>query len=341
MRFSTAITLLSGFAVVNAKGGGSSNSGSGKGGGGGGGGDDGNVGAGAGGSKTCPSIWTAISKDLTTAFVSGGQCTDLARAAIRFAFHDAGTFALDLPTYAPASGGADASLLLVPSEINRPENFGLQSYYTFLTAFYAKYKSSVGAADLVYFAGNHAVVSCPGGPTVKTLVGRKDARFDQPSPTGVMPPGAGPGSDHDSLLKLFENKGFDALDLAALVGAHSTSKVFGQTGQNIPVGGQQDSTPGLWDVKFYGETYSPPQNVYRFQSDINLSNKTTAVGKEFSGFVNNQGKWTGKFADAMYRLTLLGVPASSVTSFVDCTNALPASTQKRSFWTAPRNNRAR
>ena len=44
-----------------------------------------------GGSGGCPAIWTSISSDLTSSFLgSDGQCTDLARAAIRFAFHDAG-----------------------------------------------------------------------------------------------------------------------------------------------------------------------------------------------------------------------------------------------------------
>lgn len=45
-----------------------------------------------GGGGGCPAIWTNISADLTTSFLgSDGQCTDMARAAIRFAFHDAGS----------------------------------------------------------------------------------------------------------------------------------------------------------------------------------------------------------------------------------------------------------
>jgi len=295
-----------------SSGGGSSNSGPGSSGGGGGGGN-------------CPAIWTTISTQLTASFISNGQCTDLARAAIRFAFHDAGTFSQQLPFFAPAAGGADASLLLVPSEIQRAENNGLQPYYTFLTNFYAQHKANVGAADLVYFAGNHAVVTCPGGPTVQTLVGRTDSTTA--SPENLMPPGFGPGSDHDSLLTLFENKGFSAEDLAALVGAHSTSKAFAQAPNGIPVGGAQDDTPGIWDVDFYANTYNPPANVFRFDSDINLSNTSTTVGKQFQGFVNNQGKWTGKFADAMFRLSILGIPSANVNTFVDCTNALPQSTK--------------
>jgi hypothetical protein len=35
----------------------------------------------------CPQVWSQISKDLTGMFVSGGQCNDAARAAIRAVFH--------------------------------------------------------------------------------------------------------------------------------------------------------------------------------------------------------------------------------------------------------------
>ena len=42
-------------------------------------------------------------------------------------------------------------------------------------------------------------------------------------------------------------------------------------------------------------------------------------------------KWNGKFADAMGRMSLLGVPGGS-SNLVDCTNALPKSTNsKRDF----------
>lgn len=269
----------------------------------------------------CPAIWNTISTDLTSSFIAGGQCTDMARAAIRYAFHDAGTFSLNLPFAAPAGGGADGSLLLNADEIKRGENGGLGDYNVFIGNLWNKYKSNgVGAADLIYFAGNHAVVTCPGGPQVRTVIGRTDSSVA--SPTGVMPPGFGPGSDHDSLLKLFQDKGFSAEDLAALIGAHSTSRNVSPQ-PNIPKNDPQDSTPGVWDVKYYSETYNPPAGVSRFDSDINLSNVSTAVGKKFQGFVNNQNKWTGKFADAMYRLSVLGIPASTSKNFIDCTSALP------------------
>jgi hypothetical protein len=39
----------------------------------------------------CPAIWSTIASDLSQFFIGPNGCTDLARGAIRFAFHDAGT----------------------------------------------------------------------------------------------------------------------------------------------------------------------------------------------------------------------------------------------------------
>ncbi|GAB7354558.1 hypothetical protein MBLNU459_g5013t1 [Dothideomycetes sp. NU459] len=294
-------------------------------------GSSGGSGSTSGGSGSCPAIWTNISADLTTSFLgSDGACTDMARAAIRFAFHDAGTFSTKLPYYAPAAGGADGSLLLNANEISRAENGGLQTYHDFLLGKYNQYSSSnVTAADLIQFAASHAIITCPGGPQVKTVVGRTDT--STASPNNLLPAGFGPNSSHDILYQLFLDKGFSARDLAAFIGAHSTSKAFTQQVNGIPVGGQQDTTPGKWDIQYYAQTLNPPASpqIYRFQSDINLSNASTTVGKQFNGFVGNAGKWTSSFADAMARLSVLGIPAATASGFVDCTGALPKGTSSK------------
>jgi manganese peroxidase len=293
---------------------------------------------GGGRQNGCPQVWNTISRDLTSSFVSGGQCTDLARAAIRYSFHDAGTFSTKLPTVAPASGGADGSLLLSGDEISRPENGGLQDYHGFIKGKFAQYKSQdIGAADLIQFAANHAIVSCPGGPVIQTLIGRTDTTTS--APMGLLPIAFGKGADHDTILQLFMDKGFSAVDLAALIGAHSTSKAFTQS--QVPVGASQDSTPGLWDVKYYSETYRPPPGVSRFEADINLSSPNTTVGRQFQQFVNNQGRWDGNFASAMFRVGLLGIPSSTFGGFVDCTGALPRGFRRREMIGAPINFRFR
>jgi L-ascorbate peroxidase len=110
----------------------------------------------------CPSYWQQISKDLNAAFLDNGQCNANARAAVRYAFHDAGPYSTKLPFTAPAGGGADGSLLLNSGEMGRNENGGLEDYNTFignkLTSYRSQFGSTVGAADLIQFASRYV---CP------------------------------------------------------------------------------------------------------------------------------------------------------------------------------------
>lgn len=285
----------------------------------------------------CPAVWTSVVKDLTTMFLdtSTKQCNDAARAAIRAAFHDCGTW----DKSQGATGGCDGSLILAREAYNLPENNGLQQYSTDLLALRNSRPdyAALTVADFIQVAGSVAIVTCPGGPRVTTYVGRKDSSTVNPG--GRLPD---VHADAPSLFKLFQDKGFDAVDLAALLGAHSTSKAFGQM-PDMPVGAQQDSTPGIWDTKFYQDTLTPPANVFPFASDKALAAHAT-VGKEFKGFVNNQGKWTGKFADAMLKMSLLGVPGGNdpKKNLIDCTGAIPKGTSvKREMKGAPINDRIR
>ena len=128
----------------------------------------------------------------------------------------------------------------------------------------------------------HAIVTCPGGPRITTYVERKDST--NPAHGGLLPDVHASG---DSLFALFADKCFSAVDLAALLGAHSTSKQFNV--DTSKAGQPQDSTLGLWDVKYYAETLNPPQDTFVFPSDTNLANQAQ-VEEEFKGFVGNQGK---------------------------------------------------
>jgi hypothetical protein len=169
------------------------------------------------------------------------------------------------------------------------------------------------------FAGNHAIVTCPGGPRVQTYIGRKDS--NTPAPEGLLPDVNAPAA---SLFALFRAKGFDEVGLAALLGAHSTSTQFNVDPSHA--GSPQDSTPGIWDVKYYGQTLKPPAGVTVFPSDAKLA-QYAGVGKEFKGFVDNQGKWNGKFAEAMGKMTLFG--SSGADGLADCTQVLPRATNAK------------
>lgn len=72
--------------------------------------------------------------------------------------------------YAPASGGADGSLLLSDEESGRTVNDPMQDFRSFLLDKYNQYSSDdVSAADFVQAAGNIGVISCRGGVKVKTV----------------------------------------------------------------------------------------------------------------------------------------------------------------------------
>jgi len=86
----------------------------------------------------CPAVWTEISSDLTGMFVSGGQCTDDARSAIRAIFHDC------FP-----DGGCDGSLHIT-AELSRPENSPMTSTVNKLASL--AQQRGVGVADMIAFA---------------------------------------------------------------------------------------------------------------------------------------------------------------------------------------------
>lgn len=143
---------------------------------------------------------------------------------------------------------------------------------------------------MIQFSAATAIVTCPLGPQIQTFVGRKDSSI--PAPLNLLPL---PDQTAEFLSDLFTAKGFDSEELAALLGAHTASQQFFV--DPALAGEPQDATPGVWDVDFYANTFDPPEGVFVFDSDKVLSTYED-VGAEFQGFVGNQGKWNGKFADA-------------------------------------------
>lgn len=225
-------------------------------------------------------VWKWIAYEMTAKFNgTSGRCTKFARAAVRLGFHDAGAW-----SKTSTFGGADGSILLT-SEIDRPENNGLEIIAAQTLQWYNKYKQyGVGMADLIQFGANVATVVCPLGPRLRTFIGRKDNA--KAGPTGLLP---GVNDSADKLIKLFQDKTIDPLDLVALVGAHTTSQQhFVDTGRD---GDPQDSTPGVWDVAFYGETINKsPVRVMKFASDIKLS-QDSRTKPEWQAFITGQGHW--------------------------------------------------
>ncbi|RDW84289.1 peroxidase-4 [Coleophoma cylindrospora] len=261
-------------------------------------------------------IWYQIAQDLTASFLGPtGRCNAVARMAIRLGFHDAGTWSQRLAAAGQDFGGADGSLVLF-NEITRAENRGLEVIVALAKAEKLKYGNAISMADLIQFAANHAVVTCPLGPRVRTFIGRKDAT--RAAPDGLLPSVT---SDATTLINLFADKTISAHQMTALVGAHSTSQQFFVN--TLKFGAPQDSTPGVWDVSFYNETLqpSPKPGVFRLQSDPTIA-ADPRCSSEWRAFVGDQSHWNEDYANAYVRLSLLGV--NNINSLTECTAALPA-----------------
>lgn len=150
-------------------------------------------------------------------------------------------------------------------------------------------------ADLLQFGAASAILTCPGGPAVQTFVGRVDwTTEDPPNQMGLLPSAF---SNSTVLINLFAAKGFDAAELVALIGAHTTSK---QQFVNPTFANEsQDNTPGVWDVTFYTDTQTPPPGVFVIPSDTALLNdpQTNPTFVSFQGS-QHEGVWAGKFGPA-------------------------------------------
>lgn len=270
--------------------------------------------------SSCPAVWSEISTILTGQFLADGQCTDAARAAIRASFHDC------------FNGACDGSLILA-NECSGFENRGLERVCENLGNL-AEQKQ-VGYGDLIQFAAAHAIKTCPGGPTVPVKVGRVDS--DQANALGVLP---GPRAASGDLIKLFgkspqiqhtgytcsrqspASKGFSPMDLAALIGAHTTAKQ--RVSDPSQAGAALDSTVGTWDNKYYSDTKNGGA-PFTLPADKGIAqNPITAI--PFSTFAVSKGAWDAAFVSAMTKMSMLGVNANGL---VDCTSALPGGSRKR------------
>ncbi|CRL26061.1 Haem peroxidase [Penicillium camemberti] len=261
-------------------------------------------------------VWDFVQQELVESFRNqNGTCNGLARASVRLGFHDAGAWSRN-----SGAGGADGSLLLSSDEINRPENDGLQEIRTKALQLLDKYsRYSVAAADLVQFMHNVATVTCPLGPRLLTLIGRRDRR--EANPMGLIP--SNNATDAIFLIELFQNKTFTARDLAALLGAHTVAQQLyvdpSKAGQTL------DSTPGIWDMNFYREMAlpEPPSGVFRLPSDeaLSLADGTSSRFEAFTDVTFGQTVWNQEYSAAYVRLSLLGV--NNINRLTDCTKVLP------------------
>ncbi|KAF9872415.1 peroxidase [Colletotrichum karsti] len=263
--------------------------------------------------KCC--IWKFIADDMAKQMVgNAGRCNGVARASVRLGFHDAAS-------WSKTSGGtgADGSIILANECHTRDDNKGLEEICDTMQGWHNKYKKyGVGMADMIQFAANVATVVCPLGPRVRTFVGRKDTTT--PSPKGLLPL---PSQKSEELFKMFAEKSFTPDGLVALLGAHTTSQQ--RFIDPSRAGAPQDTTPGVWDVAFYGQTLNPrtPPAVFKIPSDVSISKdpKTNPTWKAFSAGPRGQMAWNQAYSSEYVRMSLLGV--NNMNDLTECTKVLP------------------
>ncbi|KAM7202679.1 putative lip/Mn/Versatile peroxidase [Rhypophila sp. PSN 637] len=258
-------------------------------------------------------VWQYVVEDIKKYFKDyDGQCTNAARAAIRLGFHDAAGWSKHTGEF----GGADGSVVLAPEEAQRRPNAGLQQIIAQMKIWHDKWSSfGISMADLIQVAANTATVACPLGPRIRTFVGRKDSHIASPE-EGLLP---SPFDEPDFLIELFRAKTIQPRGLAALLGAHSTSRQRFIDATRF--GAPQDSTPGIWDVLFYNQTLGPtPNNVFVMESDKKLA-KHPRIHEIWRTFARDQARWNADYAREYVRVSLLGV--YNLNYLTDCTRVLP------------------
>ncbi|TRX96101.1 hypothetical protein FHL15_002825 [Xylaria flabelliformis] len=237
-------------------------------------------------------VWKHIAEEMTNLFRGeSGRCTKWARMAVRLGFHDAGAWS---KATAFQGGGADGSICLT-DEYTLPENGGLEDMCLQMLTWYDEWHNQKGfdisMADLI--------------------------RVE------LLP---NPFSEAVDLIRLFRDKTISPHALVALLGAHTTSQQ--RLTNATRAGDPQDSTPGVWDVLYYEETYGSveaPERVFKFPSDVALA-KYAVTAREWVSFLGTagQGHWNTDYARAYIRLSLLGV--NNINQLTECTRVLPART---------------
>ncbi len=132
---------------------------------------------------------------------------------------------------------------------------------------------------------NVATVVCPLGPRVRSFVGRADSAVV--NRVDLLP---SPFSEAVDLIRLFRDKTISPHALVALLGAHTTSQQ--RLTNATRAGDPQDSTPGVWDVLYYEETYGTvetPERVFKFPSDVSLA-KYSVTATEWVSFLGSGGQ---------------------------------------------------
>jgi len=254
------------------------------------------------------------------------ECGDAAHGALRLTFHDA--IGIDPKA---GGGGADGSIITFnATELTFPANDGLDDVLAQVGPFFEKHSNVLSPGDFIFLAGAVSLSTCPGAPRVQLAIGR-------PQPKAASPPNLVPNpfDSVDTILKRMADGGnFSPNEVIALLSSHSVA------GADTVVPGIEgvpfDSTPSVFDTQIFvevllhgtlftgpgpnqGESMTAINGTTRLQSDNDFARarETSCI---WQSFVNNQAQMQKQFADAFFKLSLLG---QNQRNLIDCSSVIP------------------
>ncbi|KAF8882764.1 manganese peroxidase 3 [Gymnopilus junonius] len=254
------------------------------------------------------------------------ECGDAAHGALRLIFHDA----IGIDPVA-GGGGADGSIATFnATELTFPANQGIDDVLDTEGPFILKWADVLTPGDFIQFAGAVSLSMCPGAPQVKFVMGR-------PAPVAASPPNLVPNpfDPVTMILNRFGSVNISPQEVIALLASHSVAGAD-DVDPTIP-GTPFDISPSTFDTQIFidvqlrgtlfpgdgpnqGEVQSPVQGTLRLQSDHDLA-RDSRTACFWQTLATNQQQMQSQFADAVFKLSLLG---QNQNDLVDCSEIIPA-----------------
>ncbi|KAF9039996.1 heme peroxidase [Panaeolus papilionaceus] len=278
-----------------------------------------------------------LQKDL----FDGAQCGEDVHSALRLSFHDAIGFSIHggkqaSSTFAPRKGFidqlfsgvevlTDLSLHLIKQRTPFPPTEGLIDVVT--DAHWPLFlQSGLSLGDFVHLAAAVGTANCPGAPRLQFFMGRPAPKG--PAPEHTVPE---PVDSVNTILKRFEDAGFSAQEVVALLASHTIATV---DSLDKPIPGtpfDSDSQffleilpkgkllPGLSAIPKPGEVLSPLAGEIRLHSDFAIAHdpRTSCFWQEM---VDDQAHMQSQFKDAMVKMQVL---RQDTTKLIDCSDVIP------------------
>ncbi|KIJ30599.1 class II peroxidase [Sphaerobolus stellatus SS14] len=242
------------------------------------------------------------------------ECGEDAHEALRFSFHEAITFSKVLAAQGKfPGGGADGSFLIfLDVEANfLPANAGLSDSVDFLLPVLGRHPD-ITAGYFVQFAGAVAVGNCPRAPRLQFMAGR--LKVTAPGPQGLIPL---PEDSVDNTERTTSTPLSPPLLSIATFSHLIPNSSLRHFSRELASPGTANSTSEA--ASPLPLTSGDESGELRLQSDFALA-RDPRTACTWQNFVNQKQAMTNAFANAMLKLSVVGVGASK---HIDCSEAMP------------------